>query len=203
MNTSLYIFFAGVFFSFLGSIPPGTLNLTALQYGLLHRLRAAFYFALASGIVEYGYAFLAVRFQVYLQDNTSFMDYFPVIAGSVMILYGIYNLFKKLNIREQQEEEGEGRQGFRRGVVLSVLNPLAMPFWLAVTAYLQGEGILMIMDVPRIAIYVAGISTGTFLLLYLVARLAKYFSHWLRNPIIVYRLPGVIFILLGLYTFLH
>lgn len=203
MSAGIYIFAVGLFFSFLGSIPPGTLNLTALQYGLLHRMRAAFWFALASGIIEYGYAFLAVRFQVYLQDNTSFMDYFPIIAGSVMILYGIYNLLKKLHIQEGPQEQAEGRQGFRRGVILSVLNPLAMPFWLAVTAYLQGEGILSLMSIGHMALYVAGISTGTFLLLYLVARLARHFSHWLRNPIIVYRLPGIIFILLGLYTFLN
>ena len=48
----LQVFFVGLVFSFLGSIPPGTLNLCVLQLGLEKKVGAALRFALAVSIIE-------------------------------------------------------------------------------------------------------------------------------------------------------
>ena len=195
-----YLFFVGFVFSFIGSIPPGTLNISALQLGMLHRIRAAFYFALAACLVEYVYAFAAVRFQVYLTTNSQFTLWFKVISGSVMVLLGVVNLMAKPK-PEALNKKQQIKAGFKKGVALSVANPLAIPFWLMVTAYLQNSNLITLSNNTGIAIYVAGISAGTFLLLFLVAILYKKFAHLFKNSLVVYRLPGALILAMGLYAF--
>ena len=46
------VFFIGLVASFLGSIPPGTLNILVLQLGLDNKLKAALRFALAVALIE-------------------------------------------------------------------------------------------------------------------------------------------------------
>ena len=49
------VFIAGLIFSFLGSIPPGTMNLAVLQLGLEQKIKTALRFSLAVAIIEYPY----------------------------------------------------------------------------------------------------------------------------------------------------
>ena len=59
----LQVFLAGLIFSFLGSIPPGTMNLAILQLGLEHKIKIALRFSIAVAIIEYPYAWIAVVFE--------------------------------------------------------------------------------------------------------------------------------------------
>ena len=45
------VFLIGTFFSFIGSIPPGALNLSVLQLGLEGKVKTALRFALAVSII--------------------------------------------------------------------------------------------------------------------------------------------------------
>ena len=62
-------FILGAVFSFVGSIPPGTLNLTVLQLGLQGKTAIALRFALAVTIVEYPYAWIAVEFESWITSR--------------------------------------------------------------------------------------------------------------------------------------
>ena len=193
------LFGAGFFFSFIGSIPPGSINISALQYALEKRIKAAYAFAVAASLTEYLYAAVAVRFQIYLTDNASIAQYFQIITGSVLILLGLFNLIKK-PIESKVETKGEKRNAFKKGVLLSLTNPLAIPFWLMVTAYLQSMGWIALSD-QNFWIYVAGISAGTFCLLATVTNLGTKFNTIQGNVLLIYRVPGLIFIGMGIWSF--
>ena len=145
-------------FSFIGSIPPGTINLTALQLGLEHQTKVALRLAIAAAIVEYFYAWLAVVFESYITASPIMLDNFKLIAAVVMIVFGLLNIWsvrKPSNFTQQFQASG-----FRRGLVLGVLNPLAMPFWIALTAYLKIQGWVLLTTYYQIHAYLLGVTIG-------------------------------------------
>lgn len=188
------------FFSFIGSIPPGSINITTLQYALRGRRKAALAFAIASALTEYLYAGIAVRFQIYLTQSAEISAYFKIITGSVLIILGILNLFKEPK-EIIADINGEKRNAFKKGVLLSLANPLAIPFWLMVTAYLQSVGWVELTD-QNFWIYVAGVSAGTLALLATVVQLGSRFISLQHNTFIIYRVPGMIFIGMGIWSFI-
>src|SRR6218665_2518722 len=128
----LIAFFLALFFSFIGSIPPGTLNLISLQLGLENKMNVAWRFAIASAVIEYPYAWLAVKFERWITSSPVIIENLHLITAIVMTLLGVLSLWgaeKPTKFSVQFSNSG-----FRRGVILSILNPLAMPYWLGITA---------------------------------------------------------------------
>ncbi|WP_422360410.1 LysE family transporter [Reichenbachiella sp.] len=197
--SGLMLFVAGFFFSFIGSIPPGSINISALQYALENRIKAAYSFAVAAAVTEYLYAAVAVRFQIYLTENANLSQYFQIVTGSVLILLGMLNLFKKPSASDVKTI-GEKRNAFKKGILLSLANPLAIPFWLMVTAYLQSMGWIVLSN-QNFWIYVAGVSVGTFCLLATVISLGVRFTAIQNNSFLIYKVPGLIFIGMGIWSF--
>jgi len=195
----LQVFLVGFFFSFLGSIPPGTINLSVLQLGLQNQLRGALFFSLAATAVEFVYASLAVEFQIFLTNNTSITENFQIISALALMALGIINLSKKR--LQEPSQLGQGRRNFKKGLLISAANPLAVPFWVAVTAYLQNHQFIVLTSPYLFWGYVLGICLGTLVLLLLVAQLAQKFRNLFQNNLLVNKLPGLIFVGMGLYTF--
>lgn len=188
-------------FSFLGSIPPGTLNLTVLQLGLEKKINIAWRFALACALIEYPYAWLAVTFESYITSSPIILDNFKLISAIVMITLGALSIWsaQKPTVFTEKFQES----GFRRGVILSILNPLAMPFWITVTAYLSVQGWIVLPDNKHLHFYLLGISIGAFVLLILVAYLAKRMVVFLRPGSRVKLIPGLVLLALGIYAFIE
>ena len=74
----------GLAFSFVGSIPPGTLNILVLQLGLENKIKVALRFALAVSVVEYPYAWIAVVFEDWITSSPLVLDNFQLTGASVM-----------------------------------------------------------------------------------------------------------------------
>ncbi|MGL1885379.1 MAG: LysE family transporter [Reichenbachiella sp.] len=188
--------------SFVGSIPPGTINLTVLQLAMQGRKSAALSFGLAAAIVEYGYAAIAIRFQIYLMQSADINFWFKLVSGSVLLLLGIYNLLKTPKEGQRNELKGEKRNAFVKGAMVGLTNPLSIPFWLAVTAYLDTMGWIAL-DHNNFWLFVTGISAGTFSLLFVVTYFGAKIQSLQKNPFILYKLPGILFIAMGIWTFLN
>ncbi|MGC4023021.1 MAG: hypothetical protein QM734_14300 [Cyclobacteriaceae bacterium] len=88
----LYVFFLGFAFSFVGSIPPGTLNVTILQLALQEKVAIATRFAFAVAIIEYPYAWMGVQFEYWLTSSPMVVNNFQLIVAVVMTALGIFNL---------------------------------------------------------------------------------------------------------------
>src|SRR5687768_15423469 len=113
--------------SFVGTIPPGTLSLTVIELGLKHRINAAWRMALAAALIEYPYAWVAVEFQDFLAHSLEFTNHLHLVSGLVMVSLGIFSLWS--SAKPSKFSQRFEHSGFRRGMVLGLLNPLAVPFW--------------------------------------------------------------------------
>ena len=196
------VFAVATVVSFVGSIPPGTINISVMQLAILHRRSTAIALGAAAALVELFYAGLTVRFQLFLTENTNLMDYFHGIAGTAMIVLGVLNLLSKTKASNVKtvHEEIKKRNAFRKGVILGIANPLTIPFWLAVTAYLQ-KNEWITLDGYNLYAYSIGIAVGTFILLLCVTQLGNNFKTIANNRVIVHIIPGILFICMGLYSY--
>ncbi len=191
----------GFFFSFIGSIPPGTINLSVIQLGLRKHLGAAFRMALAAALIEYVYAAIAIKFQIFITSSPAIKENFQLITAVVLLALGGVNL---LALRKKKGGEIKtpvmASSGFRKGVLLSIGNPLAIPFWIAVTAYLQSNSWVNFDDVP-IWSYVLGISLGTLSILSLLGLLSYKTGKFIEpDNKLIKIIPGIVLITLGLYS---
>lgn len=192
------VFLLALIISYLGSIPPGTINITVMQYAVQGHKRAALFFILAVSLIEFVYAGLTVRFQMYLSESELLMDHFLIITAVGMIILGGANLFTRTSSKGiVKKVHVKGRNGFARGLIVAILNPLTVPFWLAVTAYLQNRNLIDLSGVS-FWVYLLGISLGTVGLLITVRSLGAKFTRISDNQFLVHILPGLTFLVLGL-----
>jgi threonine/homoserine/homoserine lactone efflux protein len=188
-------------FSFIGSIPPGTLNITMVQLGLAGKKDVAVRFAIAAALIEYLYTMLAIKFETLMTVSPVITDNLKWITGAVMILLGIFNLLSSHHENKIYQRFNES--GFRRGIFLSLLNPLVLPFWIGVTAYLKSLHWIVITTSTEIQCYLLGASLGAFTLLMLMAYLSNRTGMNARMSVTIKRAPGIALLVLGLYALLQ
>ena len=194
----LQTFFIAFGFSFVGSIPPGTINLTVLQLGLERKTNTALKFALAASIIEYPYAWIAVKFATLILANPSIVKNMQLLAGIVMLVLGAANLYSSM--RSNPLAARFSNSGFRKGLVLGILNPLAIPFWIAMTAYLKTQQWIDLSTTARLHVYLLGVFSGAFVILVIMAYLAKRVADLFTHSNILKKIPGITLLVLGAYS---
>ena len=192
-------FFFSFFFSFTGSLTPGTINLSAVQLGLDKKPHIAWRLALAAAAMEYLYAWLAVKFEAFITSAPVLVKNFQLIAAVVMLTLGILTI--RSASKPSKFTEHFNNSGFRRGLTLGILNPLAMPFWIGVTAYLKSQHWIDLSSDFKLHTYLAGVSLGVFTLLVTVAYLANQVVTVIQNKAeLLKKIPGFIMLGLGLFA---
>lgn len=193
------IFLIGVVISYAGSIPPGTINISVLQYGLKGQKSLALRFGLGACLVEFVYAAATVKFQLFLTEHTIISEHFQMFSALVLLSLGILNLTRKRKPKDGAVVPASPK-AFRKGLLMGIANLMVIPFWLGVTAYLQNTKLIVI-TWYNLFIYVTGISIGTFLLVVTVAYLSHRFQKVVENKNLVSKIPGIVFLSMGLYSF--
>jgi threonine/homoserine/homoserine lactone efflux protein len=162
-------------FSFTGSIPPGTINLTILQVGIERKLNIT-----SSPVIVYN---------------------FKLIGSIVMLVMGTLNV---LSARKPTAflNKLQG-SGFRRGIILGILNPMAIPYWIAMTAYMRLQGWIEFSDLYHLHAYLLGVTVGAFVILMMIAHLAQRMITAYKPGSFIKFIPGIVLIILGLYTFIQ
>ena len=184
--------------SYLGSIPPGVLNLTVIDISMRRAMKHAFLFSLAAGLVEFLQGFIALQFSDYLATHSEVEFYIQLFVIPVFIGLGIFYLLQK-NPPEHEIKE-ENSNAFIKGVLLSVVNPLAIPFWLVWATYLSQKGFPILDGGVNMYSFILGISIGSIATLMTYAYLSKLilskiksFNKWINQII------GVILLGLGIF----
>jgi threonine/homoserine/homoserine lactone efflux protein len=198
---ALLCFLVAFGFSFIGSIPPGTINLTILQLGLEKKINIAWKFAFAASIIEYPYAWIAVKFANLILSNPAIVKNMHLIAGSVMIILGALNLWA--STRTTSLAVRFSNSGFRKGLVLGILNPLAIPYWIAMTAYFKTQQWIDLSSQLNLHSYLSGVFVGAFLILMVIAYLANRVADFFTHSKLVKRIPGITLLVLGVYSLIQ
>lgn len=188
--------------SFAGSIPPGTINLTVIQLSLENKVRIALRFSVTAAIVEYPYAWLAVTFEKLITSSPVITENIQIISIIVLIVLGIINVWPS----GKSSPMGQSRfanSGYRRGLLLGILNPLAIPYWLGITAYLQGQKWIELSSAQRLHAYLLGVFLGALLLLLVLIYLSKTVMTSLTKFPWIKKIPGFLLLALGLYSLIE
>jgi threonine/homoserine/homoserine lactone efflux protein len=185
-------------FSFVGTIPPGSLNLSIIQLGLEHKISTAWRLAIAASIIEYPYAWLAIEFEDLVTSSTSITENFQLVTGLVMISLGIISLVSSKSSSSFAVKFRES--GFRRGILLALLNPQALPYWVAITAYIKSQGWTDLSTPWQVHSYLLGVSLGGLSLLMIFAYLAKQVVKYVQGNALVKKIPGFTLLALGAYA---
>lgn len=170
-----------------------------LQLGLENKVKVALRFALAVAIIEYPYAWIAVESEDFITSSPLVLKNFKLLAAIVMTTLGVFGLWstrKPSSLSVKLEENS-----FMRGLILSILNPQAIPFWIGVTAYLKSEEWIDLSTSWRLHAYVFGTSIGAMALLTILAMLAQKVSFQFQQNYYLRMLPSAILLVLGLFAF--
>jgi threonine/homoserine/homoserine lactone efflux protein len=186
------------FFSFIGTIPPGTLNLSMIQMGLEHRTEQAWKFALASSTVEYFYAWIAVEFESLITSSPAVTENFELITAVVMLTLGSLSLITTK--KPSALVEKFHASGFRKGFILGILNPMALPFWVAMTAYIRSQHWATLDTNAELHAYLLGVSLGGFAVMMMVFFLARKVVVYFQRNTLINKIPGATLLVLGCYA---
>ena len=133
MNKLIQIGLIGLLISFLGSLPLGTLNITAFQIAVFQDVPSASWFAMAVVLIELLMVRITLKWSGTIDLRNRFFFYTLPIAALILFYLSISSF---MSISEDRELSASLqlipmiKSTFVLGLLLSVLNPMHIPFWM-------------------------------------------------------------------------
>ncbi|WP_345949130.1 LysE family transporter [Mucilaginibacter sp. PAMB04274] len=163
-------FLLGLVVNFTGYIPPGNINLTLTQIAINRGMRQALRFITAFSCVEFFFTFFIMQAAKWL----SVQPHIETIIDWVMvILFGTLGTITWLNRKKPPKQKYSDRESIRYGVLLGIINPMQILFWMIAGTYLLAH-----QWIPpgffALTVFSLGSAMGSFLCLYAYARSARY-----------------------------
>jgi len=192
----------GILLNAMGYIPPGNINLTVAQLTINKGMRQSLYFILAFSCVEVFFTFGMMRFARWVSSDVNidanisdvrlgtYVDAFMIILFVVM---GTITWINRKKVPKTKTEDNRSKKGsVFYGMLLGVLNPVQIPFWLFFGNYvILHEWIKT--DYLSLIIFSLGSGMGSALALYGYAHFAKYIqekfalsSHLINKSIAIF-----------------
>lgn len=188
--------------SFTGSLPLGTLNLTVANFSFADDLPGTVMFSVAAIFVEMLLVRIALMAVRQLEKLKRLVWYFNLIAGVVLLLLAFNSLiaaWQKLEFRA--ELPFTDLPPFVMGLLLSVINPLHVPFWIGWTAVLKSKHVL---DDGHHShnIYVLAIGGGTAIAFVIYALAGRFLiNHLLQQHVLLNWVVGIVLLLTAVIQF--
>ncbi len=164
---------------FAGSLSFSPINLCVVDTTVRHQLRAGIWFAAAASLVEGGHAFLALYFGAYYP---LFMARYPWIHLVVLVFFvilGISFIRRSVATETPQLQHGTGRH-FLQGLIIALMNPQGIPYWIIVLAYLHSAEIFAIdsgVSSTGLLLFLSGVMIGKFAALSLFGLLSNVINR--------------------------
>lgn len=192
-------FLLGLIGSFLGGVVFGPINLSVVELTIRKNLQSALKFITAASLVEIFQAFIAVFFGKLISKKIDEFPEFRLLIIAFFLVLGLVFILKKNNSKIRISEETDSSRGdFFSGIVVAILNPQAIPYWIFVLTYLQTLEMIDL-SMGNLLLFLAGVSAGKFLILSIYGYLSKYIKNRLSNvDHLISTFIGGLLILIGL-----
>lgn len=199
MITYIKLFIGAVFISLIGSIPLGTLNITAFQLAYSFGLKPAVLFALGALTVEM--ICVGLTLLPSFQIKEKWLLYVLPLMIVVLVFLGMETLLTEVQ-NEKFSQVTIVRLPFLTGMFFSASNPVHIPYWMGFNAVFRERGLLTTQKSIRV-VYLTAIALGSggAFVFYILS--ASYFSdvifayqHIITNAIGVLYLGFAVFLLL-------
>lgn len=185
--------FLGIILNSIGYIPPGNINLTVVQITINRGIRQALYFIGAFSCVEVLFTVSVMRFVQWLSSEIKVGDYIDMVMVVMFMVLGVITWRSR---KEMPKADYSKKDSIRYGLLLGVLNPMQIPYWLFVGTYLISHEWI---DVGYISLCVFSIGSGigAAVALYGFARFAQYIQtkFTLNNYVVNKAIAGLFFAL--------
>lgn len=201
MNSTYKILLYGFAISFVGALPPGTMTITATFISAKQGLTAGLTYGLGSVIAEALVITLLLRTIKYISrwNNIYFLLQVFATIFLVAITIGCFYLAysdSKINFIDNSYQ----LQPFSSGFIISILNPLHIPFWLGWSAVLMKKNVLQ-PGLANYSSYIIGIAAGSMLNFMLYVSGGKYIlNNFARHQQLIVLITGIILLVT---TFMH
>ena len=162
MPKLLSVFLWGLLISFLGSLPMGTLNITAMQIGISEGLRNAFLFVIGSLTVEMIYVRVSLVAIDWVRRQERIMRIMEWLTVAIIVALAIGS-FWAAGHENPEAKNAVLQNSMNRlllGMMMSALNPVQIPFWFGWSSVLFSKKILEPKK-RQYNIYILGIGLGT------------------------------------------
>lgn len=159
----LKIFFWGLIISFLGTLPPGTLNVAAMQIGVQESILNAINFSLGTIVTEVVFARISLVGINWLRKQKILFRWLEWITFAIVVALAIGSFMaatKQSHAANFMLANNMNR--FLLGAFLSAISPMHLPFWFGWSTVLFTKKILK----PTMGSYngfVLGIGAGSLL----------------------------------------
>lgn len=167
MNIAL-VFFFGFLATFIATLPPGLINITAAKISLKEGHIRGVMFSLGACFIIIIQALIATIFARYLSNHPDVVDILRTAALVVFALLSLYFLFiaKGTEKKKKEVDSRSKTKRFFHGMFLSAINFFPIPFQAYVAITIASFGILKF-DNLGIGAFVIGSSLGSFGAMYL------------------------------------
>jgi threonine/homoserine/homoserine lactone efflux protein len=188
-------FVLGFVTSYLGTLTPSMLNMTAVKISLNKSKADAIRFATGVSIVVLLQAYIAILFTKFLRDNPDFVHALQKIAAVIFIVLSFYFYRQSKKDKDPKDSVKEkAGNSFVGGLLLSALNMFSIPFYCGVTTALDVVGWFQFSQ-KNIMLFVIGSALGTFVLLFMYANYAKLIQS--KSKVLAKNLNIILSILTG------
>lgn len=163
MHPLLKIFFTGLFVSFLGSLPLGTLNVAAMQISVSDGVAAAMLFSLGSLVIEIIYVRISLVAIDWIRKQDKLLKALEWVTLAIVLALAISSFYAALNPGVKENVVlSSSLPKFILGAIMCAVNPVQIPFWFGWSTVLFTKKVLL----PRndhYNSYILGIGVGTFI----------------------------------------
>ena len=157
----LNVFYWGMLVSFLGSLPLGTLNVAATHISLEQGSRAGMVYAFGSMIIEVIMVRVALVGMDWLLKRHRLFHMLEMFTTGLLLVLTIASIIAAIRMSGFTSSiPSNALHPFWTGTLLSITNPLHIPFWMGWTTVLMNKQILQ----PQPTQYnwfITGIGMGT------------------------------------------
>jgi threonine/homoserine/homoserine lactone efflux protein len=164
MSPLLRVFLWGMLISFLGTLPMGTLNVTAMQIGIQESIENALLFALGSLTVEMIYVRISLVGIDWVSRQVKLMRAMQWITLAIIISLAVGSIMAALHPSDAAKNVVLQNKLHRTllGMFMCAINPVQIPFWFGWSAVLFSKKILQPMAAQYNS-YIVGIGIGTLM----------------------------------------